>query len=247
MQASAREIVAGADLIEKPTRYKTLYYGLKLNHVRNVAIVHPLMFTLRRICYALTIVLIPNWPLIGTWILLIGTLVMLGYALVEWQWQQPIINSQHIFNEVITYLVCIYLLMFTHFVKLEQRVILGYTLLGCFVTFLSYNTIIMLIMLCHNLKLWIKRLTTIQRRVKLKQEALSILDKLRGALRSLTQRKKQDGTTSESTKDWFVPEELGHVWLPEIVATSSGGANCIIVERIDPVLRRYVSTIVDVS
>ena len=84
VQESAREIVAGADLIEKPTRYKTLYYGLKLNHVRNVAIVHPLMFTLRRVLYALTIVLMPNWPLIGTWILLIGTLVMLGYALVEW-------------------------------------------------------------------------------------------------------------------------------------------------------------------
>ena len=137
--------------------------------------------------------------------------------------------------------------MFTHFVKLEQRILLGYTLLGCFITFLSYNTIIMLIMLCHNLKLWIKRLTTINRRLKLKQEALSILDKLRGALRSLTQSKKPDGTTNESSKDWFVPEELGHIWMPDIVATSSGGANCIIVERIDPILRRYVSTIVDVS
>ena len=37
-------------------RYRTLHYGLKRNHERNVAIVHPLMFILRRVIYALVIV-----------------------------------------------------------------------------------------------------------------------------------------------------------------------------------------------
>mmetsp|Transcript_288 Transcript_288/g.395 ORF Transcript_288/g.395 Transcript_288/m.395 type:complete len:90 (+) Transcript_288:4484-4753(+) len=88
-----------------------------MNHPRNVAIVHPLMFTLRRIIYALSIVLIPTVPLLGVWLMLVGTLVMLAYALTEWQWRSKLINSQHVFNEVITYLVCIYLLLFTNFVK----------------------------------------------------------------------------------------------------------------------------------
>lgn len=81
---SAKEIVAGTELINKPIRHKTLYYGLKMNTPRNVAIVHPLMFTTRRIVYALIIVLIAALPLLGVWISLIGTLGMLGYALLEW-------------------------------------------------------------------------------------------------------------------------------------------------------------------
>jgi hypothetical protein len=81
---SAREIVAGVLLIQTPIRHKTLYYGLKMNHPRNVAIVHPLMFTLRRIVYALSIVLIASVPLLGVWVMLFGTLIMLAYALSEW-------------------------------------------------------------------------------------------------------------------------------------------------------------------
>ena len=88
----AKEIVAGCDLVKKPVRHETLYYGLKLNHAKNVAIVHPLMFTLRRIIYALSIVLIATLPLIGVWIMLIGTLVMLAYVFTEWQWKARIIN-----------------------------------------------------------------------------------------------------------------------------------------------------------
>ena len=80
----AKDIVAGTDLVNQPRRHKTLYYGLKLNHPRNVAIVHPLMFTLRRVFYALSIVLIATLPLLGVWIMLAGTLVMLAYVLTEW-------------------------------------------------------------------------------------------------------------------------------------------------------------------
>ena len=88
----AKEIVAGTDLVNQPIRHKTLYYGLKLNHPRNVAIVHPLMFTLRRVFYALSIVLIATLPLLGVWIMLAGTLVMLSYVLTEWQWKSRTIN-----------------------------------------------------------------------------------------------------------------------------------------------------------
>lgn len=174
----AREIVAGCDLVKKPIRHKTLYYGLKLNHARNVAIVHPVMFTLRRIIYALCIVLIATLPLLGVWIMLVGTLVMLAYAVTEWQWKARIINHQHIFNEITTYIVCIHLLMFTNYNTAQVRVLLGFVLLGVFVIFLVYNSIIMLICLCHNIVLWIRRCTTQSRRQKLKKEARHIISKI---------------------------------------------------------------------
>lgn len=56
IEQSAREMIAGADLIKKSPRVKTLFYGLRLNHPRNVAVLHPLMYTLRRIFFALAIV-----------------------------------------------------------------------------------------------------------------------------------------------------------------------------------------------
>ena len=151
IRESAREIVAGIDLVEKPIRYKTLYYGLKVNHARNVAVVHPLMYAVRRIIYAMTIVFLPHLRLLGPWIMLVGTLAMLAYVLTEWQWRAMLINHQHILNEVVTYLVCVYLLLFTNFVSGTTRVALGYLLLGIFVCFLVYNAIIMLLCLCHNI------------------------------------------------------------------------------------------------
>ena len=139
-----------------------------MNHPRNVAIVHPVMFTLRRIVYALSIVLIASVPLLGVWIMLFGTVIMLAYALSEWQWSDKLINIQHIFNETVTYLVCVYLLLFTNFVDAEIRVTLGYFLLGVFVCFLVFNAVIMLIMLCRNLIQLLRRFITKTRRHKLK-------------------------------------------------------------------------------
>ena len=45
--------------------YKTLYEGLKLNHPRNVAVIHPLFFLIRRILFACLIVFMPNIPIIS--------------------------------------------------------------------------------------------------------------------------------------------------------------------------------------
>ena len=76
--------MAGIDLVEMPNRYKTLYLGLHVNHPRNVAIVQPLMFALRRVIYALSIVFLPKAPLLGVWIMLGVTLIMLIYVFLEW-------------------------------------------------------------------------------------------------------------------------------------------------------------------
>ena len=141
---SAKETVAGAELIMKPVRFKTLYYGLKLNHPRNVALVHPVMFSIRRIIYALSIVLLAQYALFGVWILLVGTLFMLAFAITEWPWNDVVINLQHIFNEVVTYFVCIFLLCFNSYLDAQMRYNLGYMLIGIVSIFLVYNGVIML-------------------------------------------------------------------------------------------------------
>lgn len=41
---------------------------------------------------------------------------MLTFAVTELPWRDPINNHQHIFNESVTYLVCIFLILFNGFV-----------------------------------------------------------------------------------------------------------------------------------
>ena len=71
-------------------RLKTLYTGLKMNHPRHVALVHPLAFLLRRILFAVIIVFMVNLMvhcIFGVFLLMLTCLFMLGYVLHEWQWQ----------------------------------------------------------------------------------------------------------------------------------------------------------------
>ena len=72
-----------ADSVKEPSRSKTLYYGLKRNHPRNVAVVHPLMFLFRRIIFALVIVFMDQVPIWGIIIFMYMALTMLAYVLSE--------------------------------------------------------------------------------------------------------------------------------------------------------------------
>ena len=81
------------ETIKKPKRYRTIFYGLKVNHPRNVALTHPLMFLVRRVIYALIIVTMDKVHYWNILLLMACTLVMLGYVLAEHQWQDRIINN----------------------------------------------------------------------------------------------------------------------------------------------------------
>ena len=74
------------DTVKPAKGYKTLFYGLKRNHERNVAIVHPLMFLLRRVIYAIVIVFMGETMLFPVLIVMSCCLAMLAYALLEMQW-----------------------------------------------------------------------------------------------------------------------------------------------------------------
>ena len=86
-------MIAGGEMIEKSEYSKTLYYGLKLNHPRNVALLHPLMFTIRRLVYTLSIMLLADYQLYGVWLLMLGTCIMLIFAVTEMPWRDPLMNN----------------------------------------------------------------------------------------------------------------------------------------------------------
>ena len=57
-----------------------------------MAVVHPLMFMLRRIIFALVIVFMDNVHMWGVLVFMFTTLCMLAYVLSEKQWEEQIIN-----------------------------------------------------------------------------------------------------------------------------------------------------------
>ena len=126
--------------------------------------------------------------------------------------------------------------MFTNYNTGEVRVVLGLFLLGVFVCFIIYNSIIMLICLCHNIILWLRRCTTQSRRMKLKKETKKIIGKIKEALRNL--RKKAQEHPEELTKaekdwfvpdkEWFFPDDIGDEW-DLVTNTETGGLQLIIV------------------
>ena len=54
---------------------------------------HPMMYLLRRIVYALVIVFMSETMFFGVIIVMLSCLAMLAYALHEWQWKDRVINQ----------------------------------------------------------------------------------------------------------------------------------------------------------
>ena len=78
-------------LVKVSQRYKTLFLGLKLNHPHSAAIVHPLVFLLRRIIYSAIALFCLTVPVVGAFILSFICVLMITYILVEQQWEDSLI------------------------------------------------------------------------------------------------------------------------------------------------------------
>ena len=178
MRQQAKLAIELADSVQEPERIKTLYYGLKRNHPRNVAVIHPLMFVVRRIVYAAMIVGMDQVPLFATHVFMFMTLVMLGFVLSEHQWKDRVINQQHIFNEIILYCLSVVMLTFTNFVSPLMRYIMGFVLITLVFVFVIYNAVIMLLFSCKFFILIIRKQYYRLKRRDLGREAKALAQKI---------------------------------------------------------------------
>ena len=167
-----------AERMKAPQQYKTLFFGLKHNHERNVAVIHPLMFLMRRIIYALVIVFMDDVMYYGVFIVMMSCLAMLAFALTEKQWNEPIINYQHIFNECTIYIICLLLLCFSNFVTPPVRWFIGWILIGICFIYVIYNTIVIIYYALCLLWLYIKRIFIQCRKRRIQKEAIMIIARL---------------------------------------------------------------------
>ena len=115
-----------------------------MNHERSVAVVHPLMFLLRRVIYALTIIFFIQNLLFGVLITQAICMAMLAYALYENQWNESVINWQHIGNEIVIYTLCVILMLFNGTVDAQIRYHLGWVLCYICLAYIVLNSIVIL-------------------------------------------------------------------------------------------------------
>ena len=86
-------------------RYRTLFLGLRLNHPHNATIVHPMIFILRRITYAATVLFMANASILGIYLLSVICIGVISFVILEKPWKDSFIAKQHIFNEIALYMI----------------------------------------------------------------------------------------------------------------------------------------------
>lgn len=124
-------------------RYDTLWLGLKKNHERNVALVHPISFLARRVAYAFLITALASHQYTNVLGFMMMSLAMLAYACYEHQWEHWLVDQQHIVNEICIYILSVFLLIFGSFIG-AWGVNLGWVFIAFVCTFLVYNMIVVL-------------------------------------------------------------------------------------------------------
>ena len=125
---------------------------------------------IRRIIYALVIIFMDEIMIWGVIIVMTCCHIMLAYAFSEYQWQDTLINQQHIVDEITIYILCVLLLFFSNQVSSQMRVLLGYILIGIVFAYVIYNTIVILIYSLRIMWLYIKRIFIQCRRKRIKKE-----------------------------------------------------------------------------
>ena len=127
-----------------PAWYSTIFYGLKRNHPLNASVVHPLLFLLRRILFAIIIVGVSQERmLISAFMMLYMTLAMLLIAATALPWTNMLINGQHIVNECVFYTICASIVALTGAItEVKQSTLLGWMLVGLVSMLIIFNLVV---------------------------------------------------------------------------------------------------------
>ena len=157
MTVEARLRIRLESLVRPSKRYRTLFYGLKRNHPHSAALVHPLVFLLRRIVYSSIVLFMTQLPMLGAYLLALICLAMLAFIIVERQWEDSLISWQHVVNEVALYLLLLSALASALPLSAALVSPLGWFMIGLVMATLIVNEVIMAYYVAVHLRLLFRR------------------------------------------------------------------------------------------
>ena len=133
--------------VEINPAYRTLYYGLRMNHVHHASTIYPILFIMRRILYSLIIVYMVGEvkAFFGAFMLTLTSLTEAVFVAIEAPWKLPMFNTWSILNEAMVYIVCVSLMCFSGVLTdAIQSVTLGWLLIGLILVMIIYNSTIII-------------------------------------------------------------------------------------------------------
>ena len=138
-------------------RYKTLFFGLRLNHPHNATVVHPMIFILRRITYAAIVLFMFNTSMIGAYLLSVICIGVILFVIIEKPWKDSFIARQHIFNEIALYMILCAAISCSLPMSSEMSTYLGWVMIYLIQAVMTTNFVIIAYSTISHTKLFIKR------------------------------------------------------------------------------------------
>lgn len=99
------------DLVIVNKRFSTVFSGLRLNTVHNSAITEPLFFLIRRLVFAAAIIFMQSSPQLASLILIVMSILITIFTVVEKPWKEAELNYLVIANEAFLYSLLLLLLV----------------------------------------------------------------------------------------------------------------------------------------
>ena len=96
-------------------RYRTLFYGLKLNHAHMATVTHPLFYLVRRIIFSALLIYGLQRPFLTINMLALVSILSAAFVITEAPWESPLITKQHLLNEATLYLTILTLFICANF------------------------------------------------------------------------------------------------------------------------------------
>ena len=138
-------------------RYKTLFSGLRLNHPHNATVVHPIIFILRRITYAATVLFMLNASILGAYLLSVICIGVIAFVVIEKPWKDSFIAKQHIMNEIALYVIFNAAIACSLPMSAEMSTYLGWVMIYLIQAVVAINIVIIGYSTSFHTKLFIKR------------------------------------------------------------------------------------------
>ena len=138
-------------------RYRTLFFGLRLNHPHNATVVHPSIFILRRITYAATVLFMFNTSIITAYLLSVICIGVIAFVVIEKPWKDSFIAKQHILNEIALYMIFSAVISCSMPMSSEVSTYLGWTMIYLIQAVVAMNLVAIAYSTSAHTKLFIKR------------------------------------------------------------------------------------------
>lgn len=139
-------------------RFKTLFYGLRLNHPHSAHIVHPLVFLVRRVIYSAIVIFMLTIPLIAAYLLCMMSLFLIAFTIIEKQWNDQMMLKMHLVNEISLYLILLIAIVSSLPLHTEAVSPVGWSIIALTMSNLLFNVSTIVILTSQHGRLYLKRI-----------------------------------------------------------------------------------------